>query len=233
MIFFLQKVVTHDASVGELVIKSFFQQEVLSEHLTINPLNNAKNLKVDKRPPDYYTPDELKHFFDQDMTAEYRYAFLGLLYTGMRVAELINTTWLDIDFERKLIFVRPKNDFHTKTSSSERAIPVCDKLLELLQLISANKKNDQFVFCTSRGRKLKGKKLLIICKAVGESAGINSRVYIHKFRHTFATLLIQRRVPVEAIQKFLGHTSITQTMIYAHVRSEQLHDDVRMLDNLL
>lgn len=151
----------------------------------------------------------------------------------MRGSEPTNTTWNDIDFERRLIFVRPKNDFHTKTASSERAIPLCGKLYKQLLLTAGLKKNDHFVFCTQRGNKLNERTLLTICKKIGKSAGVNGRVFIHKFRHTFAVQLIQKRVPIEVVQKLLGHTTITQTMIYAHVRSEQLHDYVDLLNNLL
>ena len=74
--------------------------------------------------------------------------------------------------------------------------------------------------------------LIYFCKKYARLAGITSRAYLHKFRHTFASHLVQQGVPLESIKQILGHSSITQTEIYAHNESDHLHRDVRLLDGL-
>ena len=54
----------------------------------------------------------------------------------------------------------------------------------------------------------------------------------YKFRHTFASHIVQNRVPIEYVQKLLGHASINETMIYTHLRREELHEEVKKLDTL-
>ena len=74
--------------------------------------------------------------------------------------------------------------------------------------------------------------LIYICKRTAARAGITSRAFLHKFRHTFASHLVQQRVPLESIKQLLGHSSVTQTEMYAHNESDHLHDDVLALDAL-
>jgi len=213
-------------------VKAMFKDEVTKDHVSRNPLMHIKNLKEEKPRPEYYTVEELKAFFDVDMKKEYRNAFCGLLYTGVRFSELANITWNDVDLNRKLIFIRPKEGNTLKTSNAQRAIPLNDVLYNILVQLSQNKISDIYPFCSVNGRKLKERKLLEAAKRVGEKAGISSRVFLHKFRHTFATMLIQRKSPIEAVQKLMGHASILETMIYVHVKTEVLHDEVNLLNNI-
>ncbi len=63
-------------------------------------------------------------------------------------------------------------------------------------------------------------------------AGITSNATLHKFRHTFATFLILNGVQIQNIKELLGHSTIVQTEIYAHNKSDHLHSDVKILDNI-
>jgi integrase/recombinase XerD len=89
-----------------------------------------------------------------------------------------------------------------------------------------------YVFTSATGKKLRERKLLASCKLIGIKAGIKKNCYLHKFRHSFATHLVRKRVPIERIQKLLGHSSITETQIYAHLSSNSMHEDVSVLNGL-
>jgi site-specific recombinase XerD len=75
--------------------------------------------------------------------------------------------------------------------------------------------------------------LLEICRKVAEDAGITTRAFLHKFRHTYATLLIQRGTPIESIKELLGHWSVVQTEAYAHNNTEHLLPQASRLNKLL
>jgi site-specific recombinase XerD len=213
--------------------RSFFTQEVIKDHIKKNPLLHIKTLKVEKPKPEFYTVAELKSFFQQEMTDAYRNAFFGLLLTGMRFGELANLTWEDIDFQKRLLFVRSNENFRTKTHNSERAIPMIDDLYKLLMHIFNNKVSTLYPFCSPTGKQLKERRMLEACKSVAENAGIQSRAYLHKFRHTYATLLIHKGIPIESIKELLGHWSVVQTEAYAHNKSDHLHPQVSQLNKLL
>jgi len=214
-------------------VKAFFQQEYIKGHITRNPMIHIKNLRVEKRKPEFYTSEELKLFFSQTMDDAYRLAFMGLVFTGMRFSELANITWDDIDFERNLIFVKSSESFRTKTFNSERAIPLNAVLRDLLTSYYPKRKSDLYIFTSPNGLQLRERKLLAVCKIIAEKAGLANNAYLHKFRHTYATMLIFRGVHIQNIKELLGHWSISETERYAHNSSAYLHNDVSRLDNLL
>jgi site-specific recombinase XerD len=95
-----------------------------------------------------------------------------------------------------------------------------------------NKKSD-FVFCTSSGTKMRERKALSVCKDVAEKAELSSRAFLHKFRATYATVLVRNKVPLETIKELLGHSSVTITeKSYANNVSAGMFADVDVLDNI-
>jgi integrase/recombinase XerD len=210
-----------------------FRSEVIKGHIGKNPFDHVNNLRVSKKVPDYYSKTELDAFFKQKMLDEHRNAFTGFLNTGLRFEELANLTWDDIDFKKKLVKVQSKGEFRTKTFNSERSIPMTKPLLVLLKNLSVKKASKVYTFPAPDGSKLQERRLLRICKEIGKAAQITSRIYIHKFRHTFVSHLVQRGVEIEAIQKLLGHSSIIETMVYACLKPEGLHEEISVLDNLM
>ncbi len=216
-----------------VAVKAFFQQEFIKEHIKRNPMLHIRNLKVEKRKPEFYTKEELKLFFAQPMDDAYRLAFMGLLFTGMRFAELANITWEDVDFGNRLLLVRPKENFKTKTFNSVRSIPLNNIMYELMIKYYPNRLSEKYVFTSPKGFQLRERKMLAACKLIATNAGILANAYLHKFRHTYATMLIHNGVKIQNIKELLGHWSVPETERYAHNNSEHLHQDVSELDNLL
>jgi site-specific recombinase XerD len=210
--------------------RSLFKSEIQKDNITRNPFSHVTNLKVEKKPPEYYTIEEVEKFFEQNMNPANRNAFLMLLHTGMRFAELANLRWEDIDFKRRVIKVTPKEDFNTKTDNSIRAIPMNSVTEELLKLIYSQGKAG-YVVCSPKGSKLRERTLLQVCKNIGQKAGISGRIFLHKWRHTYATHLVKNRTPIEAVSKLLGHSSLKETMVYAHFKSDDYFADVETLSN--
>jgi len=73
----------------------------------------------------------------------------------------------------------------------------------------------------------------IVKKSMIVYAGITSRAFLHKFRHTYATLLIRYGTPIESIKELLGDWSVVQTEAYAHNNTDHMHSQVSRLNNLL
>ena len=213
-------------------VKAFFQDEVAKDHIMKSPMLHIRNVKVPKKRPDFYTIEELKLIFSHEMPLVYRNFFLGLLYSGMRFAEAANLTWDNIDFGRRILLVKPQVGFNLKTESSERAIPMTQELLYLLETIFKTKKSN-YVFVTEHGTQIRERKALSICKDIAKKAGVNSRAFLHKFRATYATLLIRNKVSLESIKELLGHSSVTMTeSAYANNDSAGLHAEVAVLDQI-
>ena len=212
--------------------KAFFNDELLKNHIDKNPTIHVKNVKVEKKKPEYFTEEDLKAFFSQEMDVAHRHTFLGFLYTGARFAELANLIWEDVDFDKRVIYIRSTENHRTKTERSERTIPMTEKLFILLKDINQNPISKIYPFCTPQGKQLKERRLLDVCKRIASKAGIKSNAYIHKFRHTMATHLILNGVSIENIKELLGHWSIAETEIYAHNKPDHLHGEVKVLDKI-
>ena len=214
-------------------VKGFFQEEVIKDHLMKSPMLHVKNVKVSNKKPDFYTIEELNKIFSQEMSPEYRKFFLGLLYSGMRFSEAANLTWDYVDFEQSKIYIRAPKGKHLKTENAERDIKIPKVLLNLLIEMQKSKKSD-LVFCTSSGTQIKERKALMICKEVAESAGVSSRAFLHKFRATYATILVRSKVSLDTIKELLGHSSVTITeKAYANNDSAGDRADISILNDII
>lgn len=214
--------------------RRFFNDMMKRDLVVTNPFKHIQNLRAERKIPEYYTSEELKRFFNQEMKSSARNVFLMLLNTGMRFGELANLRWADIDFENKLITIRSRENFTPKTRNSNRIIPMNTTVFNILSsLYDKNIKDEDFVMKSEKGQQIRERYLYGLCNKIGKKAEISGSINLHKFRHTFATHLVQRGVRIEEIQKLLGHSSIKETLIYAHVQPQSLHSKVNLLENLI
>jgi len=143
-------------------------------------------------------------------------ALIEILFsTGMRVSEVVATNIGDVDMERLVISVRGKGN-------REREIPiVCDAFQEALSQYLAERrlndvKPDDPVFINRRGGRMSDQSVRAVLRRHATRIGAR-RITPHMLRHTLATLLLEDGVDLRHIQRLLGHSSITTTIIYVHV----------------
>ena len=215
------------------VIREFLQLQFVKGYIAKHPMLHIKNLRVDEKIPEFFSEHELKDYFNQEMNESDRAVFMCFLFSGLRFNELANLEWNDIDFQRKLLRVQVKQEFTPKSKSSNRVIPINGILFQIILKRFEQHSDKKFVFTSPKGFKLRERRTLTICKKIALKAGIKSRAFIHKFRHTYATMLILRGVPIQNIKELLGHSSIKETERYAHNKADHLFSDVSRLDNLL
>jgi integrase len=219
-------------------------------------LSGVKGLLHKRDWPEYvdairkiYEPDELKTLFAACHEHE-RVRYLFFLLTGERDKEVRFTAWRDIDFRRGTVRVtaKPQLGFKPK-NKEEREIPVPSALLGALN----DYKNCQqgpnpynLVFPTEAGRPDKNfeSKLKNIAKRAGLNCGTCasrhgnrcsegpycSNWFLHKFRHTFATVNLEGNVcSIRKLQEWLGHKDLASTMVYLkYVRGKDVQE---RLDN--
>ena len=66
-------------------------------------------------------------------------------------------------------------------------------------------------------------------KEIADVCGINKNLTFHMARHTFATMMLTKGVPVESVSKMLGHSSITTTQLYARITNKKIENDMLMV----
>lgn len=130
--------------------------------------------------------------------------------TGLRAENVMRLDWRQIDLGARLITVRIKS---RKPGGRELAIPIAEPLyLELIQL-GTREAGRVFLY---RGRPIKTDVRHAWLTAL-KNAAIQSHYTWHDLRHTAASWMRQRKVPIDIVQKILGHTDIKSTMRYAHI----------------
>jgi integrase len=184
----------------------------------------------------------------------YEATYVLALATGVREAELLGLRWEDIDFARGR--VRVAMTLHIldgrfvleppKSRYSLRTLPLPDYAAEALRRHRATQEEEaallgnawgntwNLVFTTRAGLPVRYNYLLRHFRELIAPAGLPAATRIHDLRHTFATLLIERGVPIKVVSELLGHSSITITLaIYGHVTPRMRDTALTELNALL
>lgn len=213
-------------------LKAMFNFLEFEDHISVNPFRKMR-IKI-KEP--YVLPAVmnfreitamLKIAYKKKKAAagnEFRYfeavrnvATLELLFsTGCRVSEITGLRGTQMDLKSGNIMIHGKG-------GRERLIQVCgaEPLAALneydrLAKIFAGRSRNYFLVNRLR-RPLSDQSVRNMVKKFARLARINRRITPHTFRHSFATLLLERDVDIKYIQAMLGHSSILTTQIYTHV----------------
>ena len=209
-------------------LKAAFSKAVSWNYLEENPLKDVHLVRIPEKESPFLTSEDIEKLRKVMESGLYRDAIETGLYTGMRVSDIRNLSWDDIDFVGMKIRVRNTEYFTTK-SKRERTVPLHPKLADLLAL-RARVDHSPFVFVRIDMKQVDtgtaNKKFKEYC----DLAGLDSRFHFHTLRHTFASHLAMSGVSLYFIQKILGHRSIeTTARTYAHLQPDPLLSAVKVL----
>ena len=179
-----------------------------------------KGIKI-KRPrkvyhlPDILSKQEVNTLLEVTKNPKHK-AIMALLYSsGMRIDELINLRLCDIDSTRMVIRVA------NGKGNKSRDTLLATKTLELLRCYYTNThpKPIKYVFEGGGrpGKPYSSTSIGKIVKRATSRAGIKKNVHPHSFRHAFATHMLEQGANLKLIQKLLGHSSLSSTMVYLHL----------------
>ena len=177
-----------------------------------NPCARFKHLRSEKerlkgRPPVYGQAEIDKIFAECNDTD--RAIFATLVLTGQRKDELVNLTWDDVDLNRAILRVTAKGDFAPK-DYEEREIPLPPELVGILRELP---RTSTWVFPSARGNRLGPNEMLRRLKDVAERVAVKHAT-LHKFRHTYATRLLEDGCDIVTVQHLLGHSDLETTRKY-------------------
>lgn len=209
------------------LFRTMFNLAIDWDYMQDNPIKKVRMLKIDNhKKPRFLSKKECKLLLD-NCGEELYPIFCTFLNTGMRKSELENLEWHDVDFNRRKIKIRVKDNWRPKTT--EREIPINDGLLELLKSHCKKTRGNGWVFHRKDGSKIEPnwlrKKLIQITK----KCGMPNVTKIHSLRHTFASWLVMNGVDLATVKKLLGHSNIATTMIYAHLADEHVEKAVEKI----
>ncbi|MBI4972234.1 MAG: site-specific tyrosine recombinase XerD [Candidatus Omnitrophica bacterium] len=149
---------------------------------------------------------------------------LETLYaTGMRVSELVSIKLNDLNLQTGYIAAYGKGSKERIVPLGENAISCIRKYLDSSRPMLLKHRKSEYLFVTSRSKRLTRQAFWALIKRYALLAGISKdKVKPHALRHSFATHLLERGADLRAIQTMLGHADISTTQIYTHVKTDTL-----------
>ena len=137
--------------------------------------------------------------------------------TGARVSEFVHIKVEDLFFEAQMILIA-----HAKGGKS-RDVPILPGLAQELRT-HGGQRTVGYLFETNRATRYSPRRIQYMGKETAEQAEVTMRVSPHLLRHSVATTLGERGMPIEQIQKFLGHSKLETTQLYAESSTEIMRE---------
>ena len=236
---YLQQKVNNGYHVYYRTLKAAFNKASEWEYVKENYFLKIKLPKKQKLAPVFINSDQLIVISGQIKNQTVKEFVIFAFYTGMRLDEIINLRWKNIDLGNRIITVGDEN-FTTK-GRKQRFIPICEEVFVILTnlkktpsfILPLIKEENicSYVFCKSDGKKYTGDHISQSFKRACKAAGMESSIHFHSLRHSFASNLVQKGVPLYTIKELLGHSSISTTEIYSHLNMDSLREAVKKLDD--
>ncbi len=192
--------------------------------LVKKPVTDAKRIR-------FLTPEEAEKLLATllERSEDVHGMALLALNAGLRAGEVFSLTWPDVDFERNTLALRD-----TK-SGKTRQVPLTSEAKAMLESRRASKSSNSLIFPSAKGGKIV--QVSETFNRVVADLGLNDdiidarqKVVFHTLRHSFASWLVQRGVPLVTVGRLLGHATTTMTERYSHLAPDHFRQAVDTLE---
>jgi integrase/recombinase XerC len=206
-------------------LRTFYKYLQRRGDVTDNPMQTIRMVKTSKTLPTYLRESEMEQVFAQQEIPKNTFEevrdqlVLMLLYgTGMRLAELIQLTYQQVNLSAKTLRVIGKRN-------KERIIPMPMILVDLMKQYQAlNPFQSQYLLLTDKGEPCYPMFVQrLVKKYLGEVSTLE-KLSPHVLRHSYATHLLNRGADLNAIKELLGHANLAATQVYTHNSMEKLKE---------
>ncbi|WP_108624328.1 tyrosine-type recombinase/integrase [Candidatus Similichlamydia epinepheli] len=205
-------------------LRSFFRYLESTGKLDRNPICDLPSPKTPQRTLRFLEREQLKSivsipdvFTKQGLRD--RVIFEVLYSSGLRVSELTNLSWEDIDLRRRVVCIIGKG-------AKERMVPLTFGAVAWLKRLQMSSQSIGYVFLNRFGKRISSRSIGRLVKKWAVKAGVSSSVHPHMIRHTIATRWMESGMDLRIIQSLLGHSTIRTTSLYTRVslafRREQM-----------
>ncbi|MEY4483192.1 MAG: hypothetical protein RL693_644 [Verrucomicrobiota bacterium] len=209
-------------------LRSFFKFLTRRRGWTQNPLLEVQLPKAQKKLPVVLTLSQMETILDLPMRTpkekqaaawapERDAAIMELFYsTGIRISELASLNVADVDIFSETLRVIGKG-------RKERLAPVGNHAMQALQRYRSKANvHDGPLFRSKVGKRLTTQAINDLVMKYWRLSGLPVQLTPHKFRHSFATHLLNNGADLRSVQTLLGHASLSTTQIYTHVTTERM-----------
>ena len=208
--------------------KAFFSWQITVGMRSDNPTVGLKAPKIDKKPPEILSEEEVMRLLDQPSShapKELRdKAMMELLYaTGIRVSELISLELSDVNLQMEYVTC--------KDGHKERTVPfgvtarcALELYLEKSRPRLVGDENCRLLFTNCSGEPMSRQGFWKIVKYYGKQAGLGSEITPHTLRHSFAAHLLENGADLKSVQELMGHSDISTTQVYMQLSDRKIRE---------
>ena len=199
------------------ILSSFFSWLEDEDYIIKSPVRRIHKVKTSKTIKETYTDENLELMRDNCVELRDLAMIDMLASTGMRVGEMVLLNRSDIDFNERECVVVGKGDKERMVYFDART------KLHLQSYLASRTDSDPALFVSLRSphKRLTIGAIELRLREMGRKLGIN-KVHPHKFRRTLATMAIDKGMPIEQLQRLLGHQRIDTTLQYAMVKQSNV-----------
>ena len=203
-------------------VSSFFAWLENEDYIVKSPVRRIHKVKATKKVKETLTDENLEKLRDTCSNVRDLAILELLISTGMRVGELTRLNISDMNFQERSCIVLGKGNSEREVYFSAKSKMYIKKYLET----RTDDNEALFVSLIKPYNRLGISGIEIVIRNLGRKANIN-KVHPHKFRRTMATMAIDKGMPIEQVQKLLGHIKIDTTMEYAMVNQNTVKNSHR------
>ena len=168
--------------------------------------------RAEKKLPIVLSVEEIQRMFTACENIKHK-VILSLLYAcGLRVSELLNLKWQNIDRSRMII------NIIAAKGKKDRQVMLPKNIIPILESYYRQYKPKEYVLNGQFSYRYSETSVNQVVKQLAKKAGINNkRVYTHLMRHCSFTHMVEAGVDINLIQKLAGHANVKTTAIYTHI----------------
>lgn len=199
-------------------LSSFFSWLEAEDYIIKSPIRRIHKIRTGSKVKETLSEECIERLRDSCLHIR-DLAMIDLFYsTGIRVGELVNLNIGDINFEERECIVYGKGNKERKVYFDSKA------KVHLKRYLDQRNDHNEALFVTlgKPFKRLKISGVEIRLRKLGRLALLEERVHPHKFRRSMATRAIDKGMPIEQVQKLLGHQQIDTTMHYAMVNQSNV-----------
>lgn len=203
-------------------IKGFFKYLCFKRYLEKNPAMTIYAPKLAKKLPRVLSVAEIDKILKNNLDI-LELAIVDLLYSaGIRVSELVNLKYKNIDTKKHVIRIFGKGSKERIVPINKKCISTVEKYLKQREITALKYNESEFLFLKQDGKKITRQFVYKIIRKQGETIG--KKISPHTMRHSFATHLLENGADLRVVQELLGHSSIVTTQLYTHISKKTLRE---------
>lgn len=184
-----------------------YYEKVLGQERTFYELRPKKRQLL----PEVFSEQEVIDILKSVPKLKHKTILMLIYSAGLRIGESVNLRKVDIDLERRTVFIKAGK------GKKDRYSIVSDKFVEILKRYLETYRPAYWLFEGPDGGPYSTSSIRKIFRRAVEKAGANPYTTVHTLRHSFATHLLERGMDLRYIQVLLGHNSSETTEIYTHI----------------